>query len=156
MQSENPYQSPTEGFAVEAVVQADPSPASSWRRFANMVLDNVFCMIMAFIIGIVITAIALVFSAENAVEKIPDLVFGMAVLLIYFVPQEALWGRTLAKFITGTRVVSATGYKPTFLQIVGRMFCRMIPFEPFSFLFAGENPVGWHDKISNTRVICDR
>ena len=56
-------------------------------------------------------------------------------------------GRTLGKFITGTKVVSADGETPTASQIVGRTFCRMIPFEAFSF--ARETcPVGWHDKFS--------
>jgi uncharacterized RDD family membrane protein YckC len=77
---------------------------------------------------------------------------GILVAVGYFVLTEALFQRTLAKFITGTRVVTADGTQPSFGQIVGRSFARMIPFEAFSFL-GSPNPVGWHDSLSGTRVV---
>lgn len=156
MQDENPYQSPVQTGLMEPVATTDVVPASTGRRFANLIVDQIVCLFLAFAITVVQVVLTVTLRTENALTKIPDILVGAVVCLIYYVPQEALWGRTIAKFITGTKVVTTTGAKPTFGQIVGRTFCRMIPFEPFSFLFGGSNPVGWHDNLSNTRVVKDR
>jgi len=156
MQNENPYQSPAEDGFVETVLKAEPSPAPAWRRLVNLLLDYLALLLLSFGIGVVIVVVARAFHVRNVIHKIPNILLGLAVFLLYYVPQETLWGKTLAKLVTGTRVVSATGARPTFAQIVRRTFCRLLPFEPFSFLFGGDNPVGWHDQLSNTRVVMDR
>jgi uncharacterized RDD family membrane protein YckC len=63
-------------------------------------------------------------------------------------------GRTLGKLITRTSVVDAEGRRPTFKQVLGRTFSRIIPFEPFSFF--GKDARGWHDSMSNTFVVVKR
>ena len=60
-------------------------------------------------------------------------------------------GQSIGKMITGTIVVTEDGQKPSFGQILGRSFARIVPFEPFSFL--GNDASGWHDKWSETKVI---
>ena len=62
--------------------------------------------------------------------------------------------RTLAKFITGTKVVTAKRDRPSIGQILGRTLSRYIPFEAFSCL--DRRPIGWHDSLSGTRVIGTR
>lgn len=57
------------------------------------------------------------------------------------------------KGILGTVVVDAAGGCPSFGQIVGRCFSRLIPFDAFSFLFAER---GWHDRIPNVQEIRSR
>jgi len=159
MEDENPYQSPVEVGFVEPAFRAEPLPASAWRRLANLLLDQLACYLLAFVFGMAFVMIEMALGMnmeDDLLDKIPNLLFGIAVCLIYYVPQEALWGKSLAKFITGTRVVSADGTRPRFSQIFWRTVSRLIPFEPFSFLFGGNKPVGWHDKWSNTRVIMDR
>ena len=155
MHEENPYQSPTEESFVEPNFGTETLPASSGRRLANLLLDYVGYLLLSFVVGFAIALIEALIGTEGAIERVPDLLFGIVIYLIYYIPQEALSGKTLAKLITGTRVVSVVGTRPTWKQIVGRTFSRMIPFEPFSFLRGG-NPVGWHDRLSNTRVIKDR
>ena len=59
------------------------------------------------------------------IERIPDILFGVLLTLVYYLPLEGLTGRTLGKLVTGTRVVNADGMKPTFNQILGRTFSRM-------------------------------
>jgi uncharacterized RDD family membrane protein YckC len=152
---ENPYQSPTEECFVEPDFESEVLPASSWRRLANLFLDYLGYILLSFVIGIAIAMIEELTGTEGSIEKIPDILFGIVAYLIYYIPQEALSGKTLAKLVTGTRVVSVDGTRPTLAQIVGRTFSRLIPFAPFSFL-RGRNPVGWHDRLSNTRVIKDR
>jgi hypothetical protein len=41
--------------------------------------------------------------------------------------------------------------RPPFGTMVLRSLCRLIPFEPFSFL--GSDARGWHDSITKTRVV---
>ena len=71
----------------------------------------------------------------------------------YWILSEYFFGKTPAKFLTKTKVVTKFGTKPSFWTIVGRTLCRLIPFEAFSFL--GSRPVGWHDSISGTLVVND-
>ncbi len=154
MQDENPCQSPTGEYFAEPDLTPRPlSPASEHARLPNFILDTLAIWLFASAFGIV----AGMTHVEPGIPGFRDYILGllcdMLVVLIYYVSQEALMGKTLAKFITHTKVVSADGGKPSFSQIVGRTFCRMIPFELFSFV--GHNPVGWHDKFSNTRVVMD-
>lgn len=150
--SENPYASPT---ATE--YQPDQlhsvTPAEQGARFANLIIDYFAQMAIAFVLGVVIGLVGgeewLVFLDET-----PDLVFGIPILLAYYIVFEATTSRTLGKIMTGTKVVNEDGGTPSFGQIVGRTFCRLIPFEAFSFF--GTPPRGWHDSIPKTIVVKTR
>ena len=83
--------------------------------------------------------------------SIPDLVFGAAVTMVYYVAFEWAFGRTIGKFITGTKAVTAVGGRLGMGAVLGRTACRFIPFEAFSFLGSGAR--GWHDSMTNTYVI---
>gem|GEM_PF-1970762 len=69
----------------------------------------------------------------------------------YFWSLETFFGVSIGKLLTGTRVVTVDGYRATAWQILGRTLIRFIPIEAFSFM--SSNPVGWHDRWSNTRVV---
>lgn len=71
--------------------------------------------------------------------------------LIYFILFEVSFQATIGKLFTQTVVVDINGRKPTFGQIVGRNFARLIPFEPFSCLSNPSN--GWHDDLSRTQIV---
>ena len=129
-----------------------------------MILDNIIVQVLSaaggFMIGLILavsqqTTNAGLVPGDEAGLQIVGFVVGLMVSLGYFVVMETLFQRTLAKFLTGTRVVTKTGEHPSFGQIVGRTLARCIPFEAFSFLGNG-NPVGWHDSLSNTRVVNTR
>lgn len=68
----------------------------------------------------------------------------------YYLLSEFLWQRTFGKILTRTKVVTITGGKPTFLQILGRTLSRSIPFEYLSYFVT---MTGIHDRLSGTRVI---
>jgi len=91
---------------------------------------------------------ATVFEEDNVLLN-----YAMAytVITIYYVIFEYSTGRSVAKFITKTKVVNMQGEQPGFKTIFIRTLCRFIPFEAFSFL--GESKTGWHDTLSKTRVI---
>jgi uncharacterized RDD family membrane protein YckC len=63
-------------------------------------------------------------------------------------------GKTLAKLLTRTRVVSVDGTKPTFNQLLKRNFSRMVPLDGFSFI--AQTPQGWHDRWADVYVVDDR
>ncbi|WP_297093222.1 RDD family protein [uncultured Draconibacterium sp.] len=129
--------------------------AGTGKRFANYIIDwifiYIFILVLFFTLGV---------ALEIAAPGIVDSIIGNTFLLyfwillnyyMYFVILEATTGRTIAKFITGTKVVTMDGEQPNFSTILLRSICRFIPFEAFSFLF--ESQRGWHDRLSKTRVI---
>jgi uncharacterized RDD family membrane protein YckC len=160
--SDNPYASPFEIKTSYSTPSAKPDElkiASRGLRFANFFIDNIVTNVLSLGAGCVIGA-AYGFSKVSANEPItPDdeatlnivgFIVGIFMWLAYYVFMEAAFQRTLGKFVTGTRVVDASGGQPSLGQIIGRTFARIIPFEAFSFL---ADPVGWHDSLSGTRVI---
>jgi uncharacterized RDD family membrane protein YckC len=147
--SENPYQAPTVAVADVDELQGELPLAGQGRRFLNYVIDVIVCSIM---LRFVATALfsAGVLHSENA--GLGVMVLNYAGYFVYFLIFEGLWQRTPAKLATRTRVVSVDGEIPTRGQIAKRSLIRLIPFEPFSFLFR-KQAVGWHDKWSETRVV---
>jgi uncharacterized RDD family membrane protein YckC len=152
---DNPYaspsapQHPSEQFDVRQPV----TPAGQGSRFANLIIDYLAQFAISFVLGIVVVVI----GGEQGVaflDGTPGLVIGIPILLAYYFVLEATTSRTLGKLITGTKVVNQDGGTPTLGQIVGRTFCRLIPFEAFSFL--GTPPRGWHDSIPKTIVVKTR
>ncbi|MEI6553222.1 MAG: RDD family protein [bacterium] len=124
-------------------------PASILRRLSNYLLDSVFSKIIFWILLIIISSLV---SGPGLAYNI----MAVIVIVFYFVGYnilcESVWGRTLGKLITDTKVVDKYGKKPSFLRVTGRSFARIIPFDALSFLF-GSFPVGWHDSISGTFVV---
>ncbi|WP_317928608.1 RDD family protein [Halioxenophilus sp. WMMB6] len=148
MSSVNPYQTPNSQQADEQEI-IEVVAASRWLRFANYVIDYIGFIVLSFFIGL-----ATAFFGDEALahlEQIPDILFGVAIMMIYYLPLEALTGRTLGKWITGTKVVNAEGGQASFGQVMGRTLCRFIPFEAFSFFSNSRR--GWHDSIPKTFVV---
>jgi uncharacterized RDD family membrane protein YckC len=146
----NPYSAP-ESVSSPVDIQYDElKPCYSDRRLLNLFLDYAGYIVFSLLIGIVAGAIGGE-AAANALNSIPGFILGFIIILIYYVLFEATTGRTPGKYLTGTKVVTLDGKKPSFGQIIIRTLCRFIPFEPFSCL--GTYPRGWHDRISKTMVV---
>lgn len=132
--------------------------ASQNKRFLNYFLDGIFLPIFmgagSMLVGLIAPLILGREPNETKLGILVVLVYSMllAMFLIYYAAFEAIFGATIAKFITRTRVVSVDGGKAGFGKILGRSLARMLPFEQFSFLF-GDKRLGWHDTLSGTRVI---
>ncbi len=144
-------------------------PVRSILRFANYVLDILGFYILVFVISVSLSFLAALyyvklygpgFDASYEVTALNDAIFGgihgrLNLLLMYFayyLVLESLFGRTLGKVLTGTKVIMVDGSKPGFKNILKRSLSRFIPFEVFSLLGSG-NPVGWHDSLSGTIVV---
>jgi len=117
--------------------------ASQGKRFLNYLLDMAFIMIFIFIF-------ALILGIGLAVVA-PSTLISFIAIIIYYTSLEAFTGRSIAKYITKTKVVTKLGEKPSIKMIFIRSLCRLIPFEAFSCLF--NDGSGWHDSISDTKVI---
>lgn len=118
---------------------------SSWTRLANFIIDTIAYYIVAFVIFMVIIMI----TGDDSIDTLTGYLNTFVSLILYYTLTEGLTGRTLGKLITGTKVVTEEGLRPSFGKAFGRSLCRLIPFEVFSFL-GGR---GWHDSFTDTYVI---
>lgn len=70
----------------------------------------------------------------------------------YYAVSELLFVRTVGKLVTGTSIVTNTDEDPVRSQLLLRTACRFLPLEPLSLLFS-RRKLGWHDRLSKTKVI---
>lgn len=155
---DNPYHAPqTDVHADERMAKLEA--ASFLRRFFNYFIDFIAC----YAIGFVLAFAYLLFAGEGALawmeqpNLLRDYAMGVGLMLIYYIPLEGMFGVTVGKLITGTRVVDEQGRPPSWGQVIGRSVARLIPFEPFSVLFSdSRRPAGWHDRLPKTLVVRTR
>ncbi len=116
--------------------------ASSNQRLANYLIDRIGSYVVALIVGVIV-------GFEGAFSWVlPVIILGG-----YHLFFESMWQRTPGKWISKTKVVRIDGAPLTFTDVLLRTLCRIIPFEPFSFLFDGGYPRGWHDSLTKTAVV---
>ena len=131
--------------------------ASIETRIVNCIIDYILRIIIAVVIAFVIDVLFFgdsLFSIADWVAQMnqaEEFLLGMLLMFIYYTVTETLWGRSLAKFITGTMVVNEDGSKADIQTILIRSANRLIPFEFLTFLQNGAR--GWHDSNSKTYVV---
>lgn len=122
--------------------------ASRGRRFGTFLIDYfcyiVVCVLVGVVLGLLLGSRAAALFAGGV-----GYIFAFAVFFGFYGVFEGLWGRTPGKFLLGTVVVTESGDRPTFGQVMGRTAMRCVPFEPFSFF----GKLGWHDSVTKTRVV---
>ncbi|RQO36813.1 hypothetical protein DBR39_17220 [Chryseobacterium sp. KBW03] len=129
--------------------------ASSLVRLANNFLDLIILYVINYLLSIAsnllyeVTSIEFFYFYSNGNIVWQLFIGNFNYCLYYFLMENYLDGRTVAKYITGSKVISTDGTKPTTKQIIYRSLSRIVPFDGLSFL--GVN--GWHDSWSDTRVI---
>lgn len=129
--------------------------ASSGIRLANYFLDFIMLYAINYILSNLayflyeVTSIEFFYYYSNGNIVWQLFIGNFNYFLYYFLMENYLGGRTVAKYITGTKVISTDGTKPTTQQMMYRSLSRIVPFDGLSFL--GVN--GWHDSWSDTRVI---
>lgn len=137
----------------------EDNKASLGIRFANLLIDRAMIYLLFFLYGVFSVLIYELLNIEffvnitdrlSSMNRIQDILLTSAIYLIYLFSMEYFTkGRTVGKYITGTKVLSTDGNQPTLQDYFIRTISRLVPFDPFSFF--GYN--GWHDSWSNTRVI---
>jgi uncharacterized RDD family membrane protein YckC len=144
----NPFEPPRADVnaAFEAsAARPQLNDASMGARFLNLLIDTIVRRVLGGPIG---TFAADQFGVTGRVGRVA---LALGWIFVYYLVFEATLGLTLGKLVTGTRVVTVDGSKPTFGQICRRTLARFIPFEPLSFF--GSSLSGWHDTMSRTRVV---
>lgn len=141
------------GVAYETTVH---DQASLSQRFGNFIIDRIFGLAVALLMSglhrlILPASLRTGPKGESAAANLLWFVMVFGALFLYYTAQEALYGRTLGKRITGTRVVNAEGGRPTWGQATLRTLCRLVPFEALTFLGASQR--GLHDVASGTWVV---
>lgn len=128
------------------VKEGDLVIVSRLRRITNFSVDFLI-VINAIVAAISYGAIATewYFPFENW------LLFSAGIVVLYYWLLEGLFGRTIGKLFTNTKVVASDGSRANASSILGRTLIRLIPFEVFSFL--GTSDSGWHDRWSKTAVV---
>jgi uncharacterized RDD family membrane protein YckC len=131
--------------------------ASSGQRLSNYLLDmiiynviNVLPLAIGWLLYSFLGNEELYFWLEG-LNPVVDFLISYIIIVIYYTILESLTGRSVAKYITNTKVLMADGSTPTSSDIFKRSLCRLIPFDQLSFL--GTIPKGWHDTISKTVVV---
>ena len=142
----NPYAAPTVNVA-DVPAALDAELADMVRRFLNFLIDSLILWSVVVAVATVIAELDESFGQSFGAMLLLRLFIAFA----YYAAFESLLGRTPAKLMTGTRVVTDAGERPTFRAIVLRTLARWVPFEVFSCL--SDPPVGWHDRWSGTRVV---
>lgn len=142
----NPY-APPQSVAAPPIEPDEDSwvDASKSARAVNFVVD---CMFRAILLGVLGVLSPLGFGGSLARQ--------LALDFAYCASLEFLFGATLGKLVTGTRVVALDGSKASFGAVIVRTLARWVPFEALSFVFAGRPARGWHDTMSRTRVVYAR
>jgi uncharacterized RDD family membrane protein YckC len=128
--------------------------ASSGARFFNLFIDSLVMMALNVLAGLALGVGIFLGSGSRvgAAESVQLLGYALGVVVHfgYYCGCETLFGRTVGKLVTGTRVVAEDGSPPTFGAIAKRTLIRYVPFEAISFIGGGP---GWHDQWSGTRVV---
>ncbi|HNE29546.1 MAG: RDD family protein [Saprospiraceae bacterium] len=127
--------------------------ASSGLRFANYVVDQIVLYILSGAAGVVLGIMSPSVVEDEAGLNIISILIALGVSLAYYTLMEGSSGKTVGKYVTGTRALTEDGDPLDMSKAFIRSLCRLIPFEAFSFLGSVR---GWHDSISKTMVVKDR
>ena len=131
--------------------------AEGGKRFLNLLIDRMADLGVEFCLGMLLALMDRWGVTTHAVDMLGNLgtvgfiFFGCGVSVTYYTLCEGLCGRTLGKWITGTKAVMASGTPLTWNAALVRSLVRLVPFEALSFL--GSTASGWHDRWTDTRVI---
>jgi len=125
-------------------------PVTKSKRLLHLLIDVLFVLYVAYAFLGTIAKMIIIDGYQTVLFIISLLVLFLG---IYYFIMELFFKITFAKIITNTIIINKRGQKAGIFQIIGRSFCRFIPFEGVSFLF---NDRGWHDRLSGTYVVKDQ
>lgn len=133
-------------------LEFNPVLASTGKRFLNCLIDFiVFYISFSLFLAVLLISAHLTVVPDNsaASELLLEALIIVFFSAYYSFCEHIFNGRTVGKFITGTKAVNEDGTKMNFRTVLLRSLSRIVPFEPFSAF--GGHP--WHDKWTKTYVI---
>ena len=137
--------------------------ASTEQRLINYSIDSVLYFAFLFLCIILMEYLSKIegldflsglYTAEEP-NFLKRMIFGViTTTMFYSILEYLLKGKTIGKFVTNTWAVTIENEVLDFKSVLVRSICRRIPFDSFSFL--GDVPRGWHDKLSDTKVVFEK
>ncbi|HSI69727.1 MAG TPA: RDD family protein [Gillisia sp.] len=122
----------------------------SFSRFLNFIIDILILLVLTYLLSLFVDLF--IQTSDQDLLQLYGYLFMFGSFFAYYAVMEIMYQKTLGKFITKTKVVKVDGSRPETSDIIGRTFCRFIPFDRISFLFT---KTGIHDYLSKTRVVKD-
>jgi uncharacterized RDD family membrane protein YckC len=133
--------------------------ASTGKRFANYLIDLIVFYFLFFAVGVVIAIIS-----PSTLDSIPEDDFSFNIMdrllsvILYAIymslVETILKGKSVGKFITGTRAINLDGSRITTGKAFARGFSRAVPFCVFSAFGNPCNP--WQDSWTDTMVVDEK
>ncbi|WP_395750008.1 RDD family protein [Prosthecobacter sp.] len=157
----NPYAAPRSAVSVgEPVKPADARRAGLGKRFLNWAIDRAGVIATFMLIMKALSYLAQAMNWQSGMSIPEDMGaiflsivgFYMVGAFVYYTCFEALPGRTVGQWITGTKAVMVSGAPLTFRRVLLRSLCRLMPLDALSF-FTTTKDSGWHDRWAGTRVV---
>jgi uncharacterized RDD family membrane protein YckC len=159
MQTDNPYAAPSALVGSDDALALPIHTAGRWRRLFNWAIDKVVILALWFV-AVVLLVMA---GADETVDWLENLnrwqeyLVSFPVVVLYYGVMEGLFGVTIGKLCTGTRVVDEHGRPVRLRTAFLRGLCRYIPFDAFSVLANNDSTVrAWHDSVPRTYVVMKR
>jgi uncharacterized RDD family membrane protein YckC len=119
-------------------------------RFLNYFFDVLFIYMNHFLILRLFNRMKGNYFEEDISDLEHRLIF-ISAFILYYVLLEKVFGATVGKAITNSKVVNDEGENISLKQAIIRTFSRLVPLESISLFFSYNYP--WHDKWSNTFVV---
>jgi uncharacterized RDD family membrane protein YckC len=129
---------------------------SKLKRLVNFMIDSVTIGLLSFLVFYIMSYIFLKFklSSRFGEGKLISIdVFLLIIAFMYYFISESMFGRTVGKYITSTKVVNSKGNIPSVISIFLRTIIRLIPLDSITYLF---DSVVWHDKYSLTYLVSNK
>lgn len=156
LEKRNIDKSKFESIKEEAIVErtktvgTEEKVVGSFVRFLNFLIDILIWLMLSFFLSLLVDLF--IQTSDEVLLQLYGYLFMSGTFVLYYATMEIRFQKTVGKFITKTKVVKIDGSRPETSDIIGRTFCRFIPFDRISFLFTKN---GIHDYLSKTRVIKD-
>lgn len=130
--------------------------ASAAKRFANYLIDRVaIYLVWNFALYKAnVALLTVIYEYTHSTELLYAFSYLITITFFVFilaVLESVTGGKTLGKYLTGTRAVNQNGSRITPKTAILRCLCRLVPFDIFSAL--GNPCFPWHDRWSKTFVI---
>ena len=103
-----------------------------------------------YLIDLVIIVIMWIIASVLMQDLNSSMIAYYVITFLYYFIFELSMKQTIGKLVTKTFVVKKNGVNPSFVNILIRSCCRLIPIDSFSYLFGTER--GLHDVLSSTRL----
>jgi uncharacterized RDD family membrane protein YckC len=126
-----------------------PKLVEKITRFGNHIIDTIGFFFIIFLHAMLFETFKVVIPEDGSTFLG---VYTLVLYVMYHTLFEHYFSKTPGKFLTKTRVVTIEGNRPSFLTILRRNLCRLIPLDNISFLISKR---GWHDEFSKTMVVYD-